>query len=72
MSNEQESELVPPIKPLPGDCCGNGCSPCVWDIYYEELERFEAEKAKRQANQVKISTLSNEELQEKKSISKEQ
>lgn len=30
----------PPEKPLPGDCCGNGCVPCVWDIYYEELQDY--------------------------------
>ncbi|XP_020686149.1 uncharacterized protein LOC110102241 [Dendrobium catenatum] len=30
----------PPEKPEPGDCCGNGCFPCVWDLYYEELEAY--------------------------------
>lgn len=33
--------VEPPEKPLPGDCCGGGCSPCVWDTYYEELELYE-------------------------------
>ncbi|XP_042400748.1 oxidoreductase-like domain-containing protein 1 [Zingiber officinale] len=32
--------LMPPEKPLPGDCCGSGCVRCVWDIYYEELEAY--------------------------------
>ncbi|XP_031495697.1 uncharacterized protein LOC116261198 [Nymphaea colorata] len=30
----------PPEKPLPGDCCGGGCNPCVWDTYYEQLEEY--------------------------------
>lgn len=31
---------LPPEKPDPGDCCGNGCFPCVWDSYYEQLEAY--------------------------------
>lgn len=27
----------PPDEPLPSDCCGTGCTPCVMDIYQEEL-----------------------------------
>ena len=30
----------PPEKPLDSDCCGSGCTPCVLDIYQEELERW--------------------------------
>lgn len=33
---------VPPEKPLPGDCCGDGCAMCVNDVYEMELERYEA------------------------------
>ncbi|CAN6167758.1 unnamed protein product [Urochloa humidicola] len=29
----------PPEKPLPGDCCGSGCVRCVWDIYFDELDK---------------------------------
>ncbi|MCE3004943.1 MAG: oxidoreductase-like domain-containing protein [Xanthomonadaceae bacterium] len=29
--------IPPPEPPLPGDCCGNGCSPCVWDLHEEAL-----------------------------------
>ncbi|GJP33407.1 hypothetical protein CLOM_g3984 [Closterium sp. NIES-68] len=43
------TSLEPPEKPLPGDCCGSGCSPCVWETYYEGLERYNAAKAKAEA-----------------------
>lgn len=29
-----------PVEPLPTDCCGTGCSPCVMDIYQEELQTW--------------------------------
>ncbi|XP_019848984.1 PREDICTED: NADH-cytochrome b5 reductase-like [Amphimedon queenslandica] len=29
-----------PQKPLPSDCCGTGCSPCVNDIYEREMEKW--------------------------------
>ena len=30
-----------PQKPLPSDCCGNGCDPCINDIYEQELKIWE-------------------------------
>lgn len=35
------SELTPPRKPEPQECCGTGCIPCVMDIYEEELYEYE-------------------------------
>jgi hypothetical protein len=32
----------PPEAPEPASCCGNGCSPCVHDVYAEELADWEA------------------------------
>ena len=32
----------PPLKPLPGDCCGNGCTPCVLEVYQKELELWQS------------------------------
>ena len=26
-----------PIPPETWECCGGGCSPCVWDTYYDAL-----------------------------------
>lgn len=34
----------PPERPLPGDCCGSGCDPCVWDTYNDELRDYLARK----------------------------
>jgi Oxidoreductase-like protein, N-terminal len=33
---------VPPEKPDPGDCCGGGCVRCVYDVYEDALERYQA------------------------------
>ncbi len=33
----------PPQEPLPPDddaCCGNGCDPCVYDLFHAEQERY--------------------------------
>nr|CEL67313.1 TPA: hypothetical protein BN1204_031140 [Neospora caninum Liverpool] len=32
---------VPPWKPEPEDCCGSGCERCIFDVYYEQLEKYE-------------------------------
>eukprot|EP00112_Aurelia_sp_Birch-Aquarium-sp1_P025454 Seg846.3 transcript_id=Seg846.3/GoldUCD/mRNA.D3Y31 product="NADH-cytochrome b5 reductase-like" protein_id=Seg846.3/GoldUCD/D3Y31 len=33
------NEMLPePEEPLSSDCCGSGCSPCVFDIYERDLE----------------------------------
>lgn len=26
-----------PTRPDDDDCCGGGCSPCVWDTYNQQL-----------------------------------
>jgi len=36
---------VPPVQPELEDCCRSGCSPCVFDLYEEALERYERELA---------------------------
>lgn len=32
-----------PREPGPGECCGNGCSRCVWDVYFDKLAEYEAQ-----------------------------
>eukprot|EP00759_Apiculatamorpha_spiralis_P002612 PhF_6_TR11036/c0_g1_i1/m.17893/K00326/E1.6.2.2; cytochrome-b5 reductase len=36
----------PPSPPAPGDCCGSGCTRCVWDIYEDALEAYNAKASK--------------------------
>jgi len=31
-----------PTEPDAADCCGEGCVRCVYDVYEEALERYEA------------------------------
>lgn len=31
----------PPRPPEAGECCQSGCDPCVFDRYWETLERYE-------------------------------
>ncbi|XP_018419494.1 PREDICTED: NADH-cytochrome b5 reductase-like isoform X2 [Nanorana parkeri] len=33
-----------PVEPCPDQCCGGGCSPCVYDLYQAELELWEKAK----------------------------
>jgi hypothetical protein len=32
----------PPVEPELEDCCRSGCCPCVFDLYAEAMERYEA------------------------------
>lgn len=32
-----------PEPPLDSDCCGQGCDPCILDIYAEEVKIWEEE-----------------------------
>ena len=45
ISNETDiiEDFLParPEEPLQSDCCGNGCTPCVFDLYQEELEKWQ-------------------------------
>ena len=29
-----------PEAPLPSDCCGSGCSPCIFELHEQELQRW--------------------------------
>jgi hypothetical protein len=31
----------PPTAPEPWECCQSGCDPCVYDLYWQALERYE-------------------------------
>lgn len=35
----------PPVEPDPNECCGRGCTECVWTVYVEELQQYNADLA---------------------------
>ena len=39
---------TPPREPTAEECCGKGCTPCVFDQYAEALERYKAQLKKVQ------------------------
>jgi hypothetical protein len=41
---------LPPPKPLPQDCCGTGCIPCVMELYEEAMEDYRAALARWEAS----------------------
>jgi hypothetical protein len=44
----------PPREPEAIECCGSGCAPCVYDVYWEAVARYESELEAWQArNSVK-------------------
>jgi len=43
---------TPPERPGDSECCQSGCSPCVFDFYYEELEEYRVELKAWEARQV--------------------
>jgi len=34
-----------PAQPADYACCESGCSPCIWDTYYEALAAWKAQQA---------------------------
>ncbi|WP_341538021.1 oxidoreductase-like domain-containing protein, partial [Paraburkholderia kirstenboschensis] len=55
-SSVDDPRPAPPVQPDLEDCCHSGCSPCVFDLYDEALERYrialtewEARQAQRAA-----------------------
>lgn len=44
---EPEKLMAKPERPLDNECCGGGaCQPCVWDFYFEQLEKWQAQQDK--------------------------
>ena len=47
-----------PVEPQPPnleDCCGNGCDPCIFDLYDAERERYRAALRAWEARQAQRS-----------------
>ena len=57
---DEDPEPRPPEHPHPGDCCGNGCEPCVFDLYDEALERYRRDlRVWRERNRERRKSLPN-------------
>ncbi len=41
MTSPSVSFPVPPNKPDDESCCHRGCSPCIFDYYWDALTRWE-------------------------------
>lgn len=34
-----------PVRPEPGECCKGNCTPCIFEVYEDALDRWEREVA---------------------------
>jgi hypothetical protein len=41
-STDDDPEPLEPLAPDDDACCGNGCDPCIFDLYAAERERYQA------------------------------
>ncbi|MGI9273584.1 MAG: oxidoreductase-like domain-containing protein [Endozoicomonas sp.] len=37
---DDRKPIEKPERPADDECCGGGCSPCVWDRYNDQLSRW--------------------------------
>ena len=44
-----------PVPPLDSDCCGSGCTPCIFDIYEQELKIAKLKTVSSSISQVTLS-----------------
>lgn len=42
VSDQEDPKPVPPERPHDSECCQSGCSPCVFDFYYEQMDDYRA------------------------------
>uniref|UniRef100_H9H988 FAD-binding FR-type domain-containing protein n=1 Tax=Monodelphis domestica TaxID=13616 RepID=H9H988_MONDO len=50
MEEEDEDEAwlqLRPTEPLPTQCCGGGCNPCIFDIYHQQLSQWKEARLKK-------------------------
>jgi len=40
LNNIMTDLIEKPTKPADDDCCGGGCTPCVWDTFYDQLSMY--------------------------------
>jgi hypothetical protein len=39
---QEDPRPVPPPRPTDEDCCRKGCTPCIFELHDEAMERYEA------------------------------
>ena len=44
-----QNEKRCPEQPDDDDCCGEGCVPCVFDLYYDRMDKYEEKKMELQS-----------------------
>jgi hypothetical protein len=38
---DEDPRPEPPRAPEEGECCQSGCVPCIYDLYWEAVDRYE-------------------------------
>lgn len=46
-----DPQPLPPNCPSDDECCRSGCTPCIFDFYAEEMERYRQELRAWEARQ---------------------
>ncbi|XP_075689141.1 NADH-cytochrome b5 reductase-like isoform X2 [Rhinoderma darwinii] len=49
-NNKHDWMSQKPVEPTSAQCCGSGCSPCIYDLYQAELELWEKAKERDDPN----------------------
>ncbi|HTH60024.1 MAG TPA: oxidoreductase-like domain-containing protein [Paraburkholderia sp.] len=40
--SDDDPRPQPPVRPDDDECCHSGCTPCVFDLYEDALDRYRA------------------------------
>jgi hypothetical protein len=40
-SERDDPQPQPPREPDRSECCRSGCDPCIYDLYWDAVERYE-------------------------------
>lgn len=51
--------ILKPNPPADDDCCGSACDPCVWDFYYDDLAKWQAQQAEIKAKEASENNNNN-------------
>jgi hypothetical protein len=52
-SSTDDPRPTPPRQPELEECCNSGCSPCIFDLYYEAMDEYRAALAAWEARHAK-------------------